>query len=81
MQKDTQEKIQRIQEEKEKIETKYDEKRKALKDLDSSTSKQIGLIERDRSVLQEKCQNLEMQNRDQQKQFEIELNNLQKMNE
>lgn len=57
--KDTQEKVNRIQLEKEQSDQKYDQKRKALKDLESNLNKQTSSMERERAVLLEKYQNLE----------------------
>ena len=53
------EKIARIQQEKEQSDIKYDQKRKALKDLESNLNKQTSQMERERAVLLEKYQNLE----------------------
>jgi hypothetical protein len=53
------EKVARIQGEKEQAEQKYDQKRKALKDLESNINKQTSTMERERAVLLEKYQNLE----------------------
>ena len=49
-----QERISRIQSEKEATEAKYESKRKALKDLESSINKQTSSMEREKAVLLEK---------------------------
>lgn len=51
---DTSEKVTRIQVEKEQSDIKYEQKRKALKDLESHLNKQTSQMERDRAVLLEK---------------------------
>jgi hypothetical protein len=56
---DTSEKVARIQAEKDLSDAKYEQKRKALKDLESNLNKQTSQMERERAVLLEKYQNLE----------------------
>lgn len=51
---DTQDKIARIQSEKDSSDAKYEVKRKALKDMESSMTKQITSMERERAVMIEK---------------------------
>ena len=46
--------LQSLQKEKDKLEKKLDEKKKALKALESSSSKQVAAFERERAVLEEK---------------------------
>lgn len=46
-----QEKISRIAHEKEASDLKYEQKRKALKDLESNINKQMGQMEREKAVL------------------------------
>ena len=58
---DNQEKCSRIQAERDQVELKYEQKRKALKDLESNLNKQTSQMERERAVLLEKYQNLEQQ--------------------
>lgn len=48
------EKIQRITAEKEASDAKYEQKRKALKDLESSINKQTSQMEREKAVLLER---------------------------
>ena len=52
-------KIEQITAEKERISVKFDEKRKALKDLEKSSSVTITKLEREKAVSDEKLQNLE----------------------
>jgi predicted transcriptional regulator len=68
--------IERINVEKENAEQKYDQKRKALKELESQTIKQINQIEREKAVLQEKIINIESKKTDQHDQYEEEIKKL-----
>lgn len=76
-----QEKVARIQTEKEQAEVKYDQKRKALKDLESNINKQTSQMEREKAVLLEKYQNLESQQKDLIKNYEVEITKLRESNE
>jgi hypothetical protein len=51
---DASEKVARITAEKEQAEAKYDVKRKALKDLESSVNKTNSQVEREKAVMLEK---------------------------
>jgi chromosome segregation ATPase len=52
-------KVDMISQEKEKIRAKFDEKKKALKELEKETSVKISKLERDRAVNLERIENLE----------------------
>ena len=52
---DSQDKVTRITQDKESAEVKYDQKRKALKDLEANLSRITAQTERERAVLAEKC--------------------------
>lgn len=78
---DSQDKVTRVTAEKESAEVKYDQKRKALKDLEATFSRLSATTERERAVLAEKCANLEVQVRDQTKTAEAELARLKEANE
>lgn len=78
---DTSEKVARIQIEKEQSDIKYEQKRKALKDLESHLNKHTSQMERERAVLLEKYQNLEQQQKDLIKNYENEINKLREANE
>lgn len=54
LQREMAEKIGRITQEKEVSDQKYDQKRKALKDLEVNVNKQISQMEREKAVLLEK---------------------------
>lgn len=56
---DASEKVGRVTQEKEAAEAKYDQKRKALKELESGLARVTAQTERERAVLAEKCGNLE----------------------
>jgi len=51
--------IVKVEEERDKLASKFEEKRKALKDLERTTSLQISSLEKEKAVLQEKLQGLE----------------------
>jgi hypothetical protein len=53
------ERIARIQTEKENVETKYEQKRKALKELEKTMQQSQSQFERDKAVQIEKYENLE----------------------
>lgn len=75
------EKTIRVQAEKEQIEMKYDQKRKAMKDLETSINKQISQNEREKAVLVEKFQNLEQSQKTLIKNYEQEMAKLKEANE
>lgn len=81
MQADMQEKVARITHEKEASDLKYEQKRKALKDLESQINKQSSQSDREKAVLQEKLQNLENQQKDLVKNYESENTKLREVNE
>ena len=54
LQRDMAEKVQRISTEKEASDVKYEQKRKALKDLESSINKQTSQMEREKAVMLER---------------------------
>lgn len=80
-QRDMAEKIQRITAEKEASDAKYEQKRKALKDLESSINKQTSSMEREKAVLLERYQNLEAQQNELIKNYDIEITKLRETNE
>jgi len=61
---DLTEKVQKIQEDKERYEKKYNEKRSAFKDLENRTQVHIQNIEREKAVLDEKLKNTEKKSGD-----------------
>ena len=75
------ERIARIQAEKESVETKYDQKRKALKELEKNIQQSQALNDRERAVQIEKYENLERSQKDLIKSYEIENQKLQEQNE
>jgi len=58
---DSQDKVTRVTAEKEAVEVKYDQKRKALKEIETNLAKVTASMERERAVLAEKCSTLETQ--------------------
>lgn len=76
-----QEKVSRITQEKEQAEQKYDQKRKALKDLEMNLNKMSSQSERDHAVLLEKYQNLEIQQKELIRNYENEIGKLREQNE
>lgn len=70
---DSQDKVTRITAEKEAAESKYDLKRKAHKELETTLAKMTSQNERERAILIEKCSNLEFQLREAQKTSEAEI--------
>ena len=77
-QRDLQIAIQKLQEEKEATEQKYDAKRKLLKEMEANLHRRTGEMEREKSVLEEKYNNLVFKNEDLQRQHENEINELRK---
>ena len=60
---------------------KYEQKRKALKDLESNINKQISGMEREKAVLLEKYQNLEQSQKELMKNYEAEMLKFKETNE
>ena len=81
LQREAQEKIARITAEKEQSDGKYEQKRKALKDLEGNFHKQMSQMEREKAVLIEKYQTLESQQKDLIKSQEVEIQKLKEQNE
>ena len=81
MQRDMSEKVLRITTEKEASDAKYETKRKALKDLESSINKQTSQMEREKAVMLERYQNLETQQNELIKNYESEMLKLRESNE
>lgn len=75
------EKVSRITAEKEASDSKYETKRKALKDLESSINKQTSQMEREKAVMLERYQNLETQQNELIKNYESEMLKLRESNE
>jgi hypothetical protein len=69
--------VERLKQEKEQSEQKYEQKRKALKELESNVNKQTTKLERERAAAVEKCASLETAKADAEKQFQTEIQNLQ----
>ena len=67
--------------EKEVSDMKYEQKRKALKDLESNINKQLAQMDREKAVLTEKYQNLETQQKELIKTYETEMIKLRETNE
>ena len=76
-----QERTARIQQEKESVEIKYEQKRKALKELEKNVQQSHSQFEREKAVAIEKYENLERQQKDLIKTYEIENQKLQEQNE
>jgi hypothetical protein len=60
---------------------KYDIKRKALKDLENSIHKHNTSVEREKAVMLEKMQNMEIQQKELTSNYESELTKLKETNE
>jgi hypothetical protein len=69
---DSQDKVTRVTAEKEQAEAKYDQKRKAHKELEQHLAKLTATNERERAILAEKASNLEVQLRETSKAAESE---------
>lgn len=67
-----QERTARIQQEKESVEIKYEQKRKALKELEKNVQQSHSQFEREKAVAIEKYENLERQQKDLIKTYEVE---------
>ena len=78
---DSQDKVTRITAEKEAVEVKYDQKRKALKDIEANLARVTASMERERAVLAEKCSTLENQLKESSKVAEAEIARLKESNE
>jgi hypothetical protein len=70
---DSQDKVTRITAEKETADQKYDQKRKAHKELEASLARLTAVNERERAILAEKSSNLEVQLRETTKSAETEI--------
>jgi hypothetical protein len=73
---DSQDKVTRVTQEKETAEAKYDQKRKAHKELEAALARLSAANERERAILAEKCANLESQLREAQRNAEAEVSKL-----
>ena len=69
--------IDRLGKDKEQYEQKYEQKRKALKELEANITKQTNKLEKDRATLAEKCAALETRNADLEKMHQEETKTLQ----
>jgi len=78
---DSQDKVTRITAEKEAVEVKYDQKRKALKDIEANLARVTASMERERAVLAEKCSTLENQLKEGGKVADAEIARLKESNE
>ncbi len=68
---------ERFKQEKDACEQKYEQKRKALKELEANIAKQTGKLEHDKSLAQEKCSVLEAKNAEMEKTHGEEVTSLQ----
>jgi response regulator RpfG family c-di-GMP phosphodiesterase len=78
---DSQDKVTRITAEKEAVEVKYDQKRKALKEIEANLARVTAHMERERAVLAEKCSTLEAQLKEANKLSEAEIARLKESND
>jgi len=69
--------IDRLSKDKEQYEQKYEQKRKALKELEANITKQTNKLEKEKQALSEKCTALETKNSDLEKQYQEENKALQ----
>ena len=76
-----QERMTIVQQEKDGIETKYEQKRKALKQVEKDIQQSQSQFEREKAVQIEKYENLERQQKELIKNYEIENQRLQESNE
>lgn len=81
MTKESKEKSERLAQEKQAIEVKYEAKRKALKETEGRFAKAAGEFEREKAVLVLKAQNLENQQEQRANTYEIEIERLRDINE
>lgn len=78
---DAQDKVTRVTAEKESVEVKYDQKRKALKEVEAQMARITATTERERAVLAEKCSSLEAQLKEANKIADAEIARLKDSNE
>lgn len=76
VEKDMNEKFERLQKEKEECEAKLLQKKKEIKDIEQTFIKQNNLIEKEKAILSEKLISLEDKKKEMQEQYEKELQNL-----
>ncbi|CAG9318657.1 unnamed protein product [Blepharisma stoltei] len=69
--------IAKLTQVKENLEEKLEQRKKQLKDIAASSSKQISSLEKEKAVLSEKLVNLDMKKNDMEKQYKQEIENLQ----
>jgi len=75
------ERVSRIQQEKESVDTKYEQKRKALKELEKNIQLTMSQKDREIAVQHEKYENLERNQSELIKQYEAENIKLQETND
>ena len=69
--------IERMSTDKEISDKKYEQKRKALKELEANINKHMTKIEREKAVLSEKCKNIEFKKSEMEKRFEDQIKSAQ----
>jgi hypothetical protein len=70
------EKFERLQKEKDEVETRLFQKKKEIKDIEQTFIKQNNLIEKEKAILNEKLISLEEKKKEMQENYEKELNNV-----
>ena len=71
------ERISRLEEEKIQISQKYDGLKKELKDKLTDTSRQLGLVEKEKAILEEKIKNVEAKKMDLEGRYQRESEKMQ----